>query len=64
MTVTHLTIEEPKKVVSPAKKTKKKPSESNKNIDVSDANKMAFQKKFKNYLNHKEEFEEKARRRR
>lgn len=37
---------------------------SNKNEGVGDMDRMVFDKKFKNYLNHKEEFEAAARRRR
>ena len=35
-----------------------------KNAGVGDIEKMVFDKKFKNYLQHKQEFEERARRRR
>lgn len=34
-----------------------------KNVGVGDIDKMTFDKKFKNYLNHKQEFLEKAKRR-
>ena len=46
-----------KKSTTPRKEVKK-------NEGVSDIDKMVFEKNFKNYINHKEQFAEKARRRR
>ena len=46
------------------KKSKTPQKEVRKNEGVSDIDKMVFEKNFKNYINHKEEFAEKARRRR